>query len=122
MKHIGILVLLSLNTFLAKAREFNKNLNLDSLFHVFIKGVPVNLREDITASYNGSSSKEKEFMLIMLLMPGSSKKQLVQNIDTWINYDLAMSGDTRQERGKVNQVRFAAYRHIGAHCNTCNCL
>jgi len=82
MKHIAIVFLLSLSTFLVKSQEFDKNLNSDSLFHVFIKSVPAKLRKDITASYNASSPKEKELMLMMLLMPESSKKQLIRNIDT----------------------------------------
>jgi hypothetical protein len=82
MKDIGILLLLLLSTFLAEGQEPDKTVNSDSLFHVFIKSVPANLRKDITASYNSSSPKGKEFMLMMLLMPESSKKQLRQNIDT----------------------------------------
>jgi hypothetical protein len=108
MKHLAALFLLSLNTFLSKGQQFDKNLNTDSLFHVFIKSVPANLRKDITTSYNASSSKEKEFMLMMLLMPESSKKQLIQNIDT--NYQniwqLKMLYDNLVPKGMKVYVEF----------------
>ena len=84
MKYITLLILLF--SFCAKAQHLNKFVNKDSLFHALINETPKLQQSDLLRWYDTASDTEKEFLLIMLNMPESSKKALIKNIDT--NYQI----------------------------------
>jgi len=82
MKHLIILLLssctLTINVF---GQEFNKTINKDSLLKTIIKDLPEPKKSELLKTYNEGNEQTKEFFLIMFSMPGSSKKELISNID-----------------------------------------
>jgi len=65
----------------AQQIKFRENINKDSLFNVSAQKVPVEMREDFTKKYKDGNEEEKEFLLFMISMPESSKKELIQNFE-----------------------------------------
>jgi CubicO group peptidase (beta-lactamase class C family) len=61
--------------------SFNKNINKDSLYQVVLKSLPEFRRAQFQTAYKEASEEEKGFLLIMLSMPRSSKKELIANLD-----------------------------------------
>ena len=61
------------------SQEFNKNIDKDSLFLTVLKGIPEEKREEFKRIYEKENEESKEFLLFMLSMPRSSKKELVDN-------------------------------------------
>ena len=82
MKKIAVIFTIVFSVFKIEAQkiEFNKNIDKDSLFQVVIKKLPDELRKDLVNSYNEGNEHNKEFLLYMLSMPISSKKELIENI------------------------------------------
>ena len=66
----------------AQKTEFNKSINQDSLFNVVIKRVPENNRNNIRENYKKANEQEKVFLLFILSMPQSSKKELIANLES----------------------------------------
>jgi hypothetical protein len=83
MKKIVLIFTIVFSVFKIEAQkmEFNKNIDKDSLFQVVIKKLPNELKKDIINSYNEGNEQNKEFILFMLAMPESSKKELIENIE-----------------------------------------
>lgn len=67
------------------SQEFNKTINKDSLLHVIVKKLPEDKKNEILKMYNEENEQTKEYLLFMLSMPTSSKKELIVNIDS--NFD-----------------------------------
>jgi hypothetical protein len=66
-------------------QQFNRALNKDSLLQTILKDVPENKKADLLKMYNEGNEQTKEFLLLMLAQPRSSKKELIENVDTNIN-------------------------------------
>jgi len=65
-----------------QAQSLNKSIDKDSLLRVILKNFPEEKRKDLLKAYNEGTEDDKEFLLIMLSMPRSSKKALIANIDS----------------------------------------
>ena len=63
-------------------QTFNKSINKDSLLQVILKKLPEERRSEFLKTYKKGNEETKEFMLFMGLMPTSSKKELIANIDS----------------------------------------
>lgn len=63
-------------------QEFNKTINKDSLLQVIVKKLPENKKAELLNLYNEGNDQSKEFLLYMLSLPVSSKKDMIANIDT----------------------------------------
>lgn len=79
MLYVCLFVLMAPNIV---AQKLNKHINKDSLFKALIKPFPANKQKELQAVYKEGSETEREFLLFMLYMPRSSKKELIENIDT----------------------------------------
>lgn len=63
-------------------QEFNKTINKDSLLQVIVKKLPENKKAELLNLCNEGNDQSKEFLLFMLSLPVSSKKDMIANIDT----------------------------------------
>lgn len=63
----------------AQKPEFNKSINKDSLFNAIVECFTEDRRHEIIEAYKESNEQSKEFLLFMLTMPRSSKKELIEN-------------------------------------------
>jgi hypothetical protein len=63
------------------SQEFNKNIDKDSLFTTILKDIPEEKREEFKKIYEEGNEQSKDFLLFMLSMPRSSKKELVDNYE-----------------------------------------
>lgn len=81
LKYFIIVTCIFLFTSLMNGQVFDKNLNTDSLMQELVKNLPAMLKDSVIQHYNESSEAEKEFLLIMLSMPQSSEKELVENYE-----------------------------------------
>ncbi|HZY37680.1 MAG TPA: hypothetical protein VFE53_13575 [Mucilaginibacter sp.] len=81
MKYISVIALI-IGAFNAKAQEFNKSVNKDSLLNASIRDLPADLKADLLKQYQAESESGKEFLLFMVSMPRSSKKLMIRNIDS----------------------------------------
>ncbi|MGQ0299708.1 hypothetical protein [Riemerella anatipestifer] len=83
MKTIAIIITLLYSAININAQEikFRENINKDSLFNASVQKMPVKIREDYIKSYKNGSEQEKEFLLFMISMPESSKKDLIENFE-----------------------------------------
>jgi hypothetical protein len=76
---ISILILgLNLN---AQDYKFRDNIDKDSLFESSIKKLPEELQKEYKKMYQKGKEQEKEFLLFMISMPESSKKELIENYE-----------------------------------------
>lgn len=83
MKHFTTFLLFFLSiTINVSGQEFDKAKNIDSLFQTILKDLPVDKRSELLKTYNEGNEQSKELILFMLLMPKSSKKELISNIDS----------------------------------------
>lgn len=67
----------------------NPALNKDSLFEAMVKTLPEPRQSNMREMYKKGSDNDKELVLILLAVPESSKKKLIDNVDsnyTRINY------------------------------------
>lgn len=78
-----IFLILVLFSIIAKAQEFKyrKNTDLDSLFDAAKHSMPSELREKFVSEYNSGDKETKEFLLLMALLPRSSKTELIKNYE-----------------------------------------
>ena len=60
--------------------EFNKNIDKDSLFEIVIKKVHPTKVEGLTKAFKEGNIQEKEFLLMILSMNKSSKKEQINNL------------------------------------------
>ena len=79
MSQIALILTLFCSTIILHAQkiEFRKNIDKDSLFNVTVQKLPFEMREDFTTTYKNGSEQEKEFLLFMISMSQSSKKELI---------------------------------------------
>jgi hypothetical protein len=85
MKNITLLILITCVFFLnASAQKNKRNINKDSLVKVAVKTMSPKEKQQFLAQYDSLNEAGKEFILIMSLLPRSSKKELIKNID--LNY------------------------------------
>jgi hypothetical protein len=75
----------AISTLSLHAQFFDESVNRDSLFQALIKRLPEQRRAGVQDEYNAASKEEKEMVLLRLYMIRSSKKKLIENIDT--NFD-----------------------------------
>jgi hypothetical protein len=86
MKRFIILILSSLAlTITVCGQGFNKSINKDSLLQVIIKKMPEDRKAEFLKTYNEGNEQSKEFLLFMFSMPTSSKKEMIENIDSNFN-------------------------------------
>lgn len=83
MKQNILTILFFISTFGLKAQEykFRENISKDSLFNVSIKMLPEEMREEYIKVYKEGDEKSKDFLLLMISMPRSSKKELIENYE-----------------------------------------
>ena len=83
MKQIVLILTLFLSAINLSAQEvkFRENIDKDSLFNASIQKLPIEMREDFTKTYKDGNEQEKEFLLFMISMPESSKKELIENFE-----------------------------------------
>jgi hypothetical protein len=76
---IMILILgLKLN---AQDYKFRDNIDKDSLFNVSVERLPKEMQKEYKKMYKKGKEQEKEFLLFMISMPESSKKELIENYE-----------------------------------------
>jgi len=61
--------------------KFRENIDKDSLLSATVQKLPIDMRENFTKTYKDGNNEEKEFLLLMISMPVSSKKELVENFE-----------------------------------------
>ena len=83
MKQIALILALFSSTIILYAQkiEFRKNIDKDSLFNITVQKLPGEMREDFSKTYKNGSEEEKEFLLLMISMSESSKKELIENFE-----------------------------------------
>jgi hypothetical protein len=83
MKQATLLVALLILVISVKAQEFKfrENINKDSLFNASIEKLPEQIREQYLKTYNEGDDAYKDFLLFMIAMPSSSKKELIENYE-----------------------------------------
>ncbi len=85
IKNTMKLTLLFLSTFLlflnlpAQDIRFRNNIDKDSLFNASVQQLPEQIRDEYIQNYQKATPPEKEFLLFMISMPKSSKKELIEN-------------------------------------------
>lgn len=65
----------------AQDYKFRENINKDSLFEASIKKFPEEQQKDYKKMYYKGKQGEKEFLLFMISMPESSKRELIDNYE-----------------------------------------
>lgn len=65
----------------AQDYKFRDNIDKDSLFEVSIKKFPEEMQKEYKKMYKEGKEQEKEFLLFMISMPESSKKELINNYE-----------------------------------------
>jgi len=82
MKKIAaIILILSFLNLSAQEYKFRDNIDKDSLFNISVKKLPEIKREEYIKTYNEGSAQTKEFLLFMISMPQSGKKELIENYE-----------------------------------------
>ncbi|MBX3242172.1 MAG: hypothetical protein KIT80_14375 [Chitinophagaceae bacterium] len=83
MKQIELILILLYSVINLNAQEikFRENIDKDSLFNASIQKLPVEMREEYTKTYKEGNEQTKEFLLLMISMPESSKKELIENFE-----------------------------------------
>lgn len=83
MKQIVLIItllfpLINLN---AQEIEFRENIDKDSLLFVSVQKLPLELREEFIKIYNNENELNKDFLLFIISMPRSSKRELIENFE-----------------------------------------
>lgn len=83
MRQVAQILTLLLLTINLNAQEvkFRQNIDKDSLFNSSIQKLPIEMREEYTKTYKEGNEQAKEFLLFMISMPESSKKELIENFE-----------------------------------------
>lgn len=76
-----LLFLFSILSLAAQEIKFRDNIDRDSLFEVSVKRLPEQMRREYVKAYKEGSPQDKEFMLFMISLPSSSKKELIDNFE-----------------------------------------
>ncbi len=62
--------------------KFRDHINKDSLFEASLYKIPQDQRNKYLEIYKNGTIEEKEFLLLMISLPQSSKKELIENYET----------------------------------------
>lgn len=83
MRQVALILTLLLSVINLNAQEvkFRENIDKDSLFNASIQKLPIEMREEYTKTYKEGNEQTKEFLLFMISMPESSKKELIKNFE-----------------------------------------
>lgn len=81
MKHIVFFVFFFLPVSRLFAQELNPRVNKDSLFSALLNEVPPAKRNQIKQMYDEGNQEVKDFTIIMLYLPKSSKTALIKNLN-----------------------------------------
>lgn len=83
MKQIVLILTLFFLVINLNAQEikFRENIDKDSLLNASIQKLPIEMRKEYIKTYNDGNEQEKEFLLFMISMPESSKKELIENYE-----------------------------------------
>lgn len=90
MKRLFFSALL-LGTLYAHSQEFNPKYNRDSIFNALIVKAPEAKRAELTKMYQESEGQAKDFIILILNSPRSSKQELINNITKKRSELLALS-------------------------------
>lgn len=84
MKQNILTILFFISTFGLKAQEYKirENISKDSLLNVSIKMFPEEIREKYIKAYKEGNESSKDFLLLMISLPKSSKKELIENYES----------------------------------------
>ena len=84
MKQNILTILFFISTFGLKAQEYKirENISKDSLLNVSIKMLPEEMREEYKKAYQEGNEKSKDFLLLMISLPRSSKKEVIENYES----------------------------------------
>lgn len=74
-------ILLSIEKLHAQDYQFRTNINKDSLLNASIKYLPEEMKKEYLNIYKKGNKQTKEFLLFMISMPKSSKKDLIENYE-----------------------------------------
>lgn len=89
----------------AKDVAFRENINKDSLFESSIANFPEKEKIEYRDMYKKSSANEKDFMLLMISMPVSSKRELVSNY-TKHKFEIIKA---KEEYSKLVPAKYSVY-------------
>src|SRR4051812_7862657 len=81
---IALLSILMIMASVTQAQTFRPNINVDSLFAASIAWMNPVKKAEYQQLYKESDERSKDFLVFMLAMPSSSKKEMIRNID--MNY------------------------------------
>lgn len=83
MRKISLIIILLCSLISLKAQEikFRDNIDKDSLFNIFVQKLPAQIREEYIKIYKNGRENEKDFLLLMISMPRSSKEELITNFE-----------------------------------------
>lgn len=65
----------------AQGYKFRDNIDKDSLFNVSIERLPKEMQKEFKKMYRKGKEQDKEYLLFMISMPESSKKELIENYE-----------------------------------------
>ncbi|WP_426277359.1 hypothetical protein ACN9MN_18155 [Chryseobacterium sp. S-02] len=84
MKNIALILFIFYSVIKINAQEikFRDNIDKDSLFSISVQKLPVDIRNEYKKNYSEGNDQAKEFLLFMISMPQSSKKELIENFKT----------------------------------------
>ncbi len=115
-RYLTITLLFILLPFALFAQSFNKAINKDSLLSAVVTDLPDTIRNNVLEVYHAGTESDREFLLMLLAMPRSSKTELIKNIDT--NY--ASVSNLRTEyaklvpKGLIVSIEFNPKNYIAA--------
>lgn len=83
MKIPAYILTLLLSTIYLNAQDvkFRANIDKDSLFNASIERLPIEMREEYTKIFKVGDEQVKDFLLFMISLPESSKKELIENFE-----------------------------------------
>jgi len=83
MKRIILIltILFSIGNLHAQDYQFRPNINKDSLLNASLKDLPEEMRKEYLKTYKKCNKQTKEFLLLMISMPKSSKRDLVKDYE-----------------------------------------
>lgn len=74
-------ILFSIGNLHAQDYQFRPNINKDSLLNASLKDLPEEMRKEYLKTYKKGNKQTKEFLLLMISMPKSSKRDLIKNYE-----------------------------------------
>jgi len=83
MKQNILTILFFISAFSLKAQEYKirENISRDSLLNASVKKLPEEMREEYLKAYKDGNANSKDFLLLMISMTRSSKKELIENYE-----------------------------------------